>query len=285
MPMNEPTEPPAAYIPPPPSLPVMSAAVSVPILVVKEEVPKVEAKREEPTEEISPEAALNEWIISVLKDAISYPTRKHGWAILVPGAVLTIAMPIVALLPILGPIICLGIFGFLAAYYLDIIGTSTNGDRALPDWPVVTNMAEDIFWPALKVIGVCFISFAPSILYSLIQGKVANDGVIGSLFYLISAAYIPMACIALVMTDSLTSALPHRVIPAIKRCLPEYLVPVLVLISIKVLTVLVEGLSVLILPVLLSAILTSLITFYGLILQARITGLTCHRFRERIQWG
>lgn len=94
-----------------------------------------------------------------------------------------------------------------------------------------------------------------------------------------------MACIAVVMTDSLTEALPHRVLPAIKRCLPEYFMPVVVLIFIKVVTVLIQGVATFVLPTFLSAILISLITFYGLIMQARITGLTCQRFRERIQWG
>jgi hypothetical protein len=283
--MKDSKELPAPYIPPPPTLPVVQAVASPPPVKVQEEAPKVTAPPEEPDEEISPDAELSEWIISILKDAIAYPTRKHGWAILIPGALMIIAMPIVALMPILGFVAFLLILGYLCAYYLDIIGTSTNGDTALPDWPSVSNLAEDVFWPSLKILAVCLISCLPLILYGFTRENYSTEGIIGSLLYFLSAAYLPMACIALVMTDSVISALPHRVLPAIKRCLPEYLVPVVVLILIKVISMLVEGLTSLILPAFLSAMLTGLITFYTLIIQARITGLTCQRFRDRIEWG
>jgi hypothetical protein len=196
-----------------------------------------------------------------------------------------LAVPIVALVPILGGVAVLLIAAYLAAYYLHIIGTSTNGDEKLPDWPSMTNFTEDILGPLLQVIAVSFISVSPTILYSLFQGEYATGGIFGGLLYLMSATYFPMACIALVMTTSLISALPHRVLPAIKRCLPEYWLPVIALVSIKVAIVLIEGLSILILPNFLSSVVMALIAFYGLIMQARITGLTCQRFRERIQWG
>jgi hypothetical protein len=93
-----------------------------------------------------------------------------------------------------------------------------------------------------------------------------------------------MACIGLVMTGSIATALPHRVIPAIKRCLPEYVVPVTFLIMIKVVTVLIQGIAI-ILPAFISMILLSLVGQYFLMMQARITGLTCRKFRDRIQWG
>jgi hypothetical protein len=224
---------------------------------------------------------MNEWIIAVVKDAFQYPRRTHGWSILIPA----MAVPIVALVPILGGVAILIIAGYLAAYYLHIIGTSTNGDEKLPDWPSMTNFAEDILWPLFQVLAVSFISVSPTILYSLFQGEYATDGIFGGLLHLMSAAYFPMACIAVVMTDSLISALPHRVLPAIKRCLPEYWLPVIALVCIKVATVLIEGLSILILPNFLSSVVMALVAFYGLIMQARITGLTCQRFRERIEWG
>lgn len=285
--MSEPNEPTAAYIPPPPNLPAVQSTPSAPPERTIEAPAKVKEPKEEtePEIEVNPEAAFTEWTISILKDALSYPTRKHGWSILIPGALLTIALSFVVIVPILGLIAFFCIFGFLAAYYLDIIGTSTNGDKSLPDWPVTTNVAEDALWPAMKIIGVTMVSFSPTLLYALSQGKSGADGVIGSLLYFLSAAYFPMACIALVMTDSLTSALPHRVLPAIKRCLPEYWVPVVVLILLKVITVFIEGICLFILPAFFSATLIALMTFYGLIIQARITGLSCQRFRERIQWG
>ncbi len=281
--MSESIEPSSAYIPPPPSLPV----VQVPTLPLPQQVIVESTKLKAPEPELAPEievnpnTATNEWIIAVVKDAFQYPRRTHGWSILIPA----MAMPIVALVPILGGVAILIIAGYLAAYYLHIIGTSTNGDEKLPDWPSMTNFAEDILWPLFQVLAVSFISVSPTILYSLFQGEYATDGIFGGLLYLMSAAYFPMACIAVVMTDSLISALPHRVLPAIKRCLPEYWLPVIALVCIKVAIVLIEGLSILILPSFLSSVVMALIAFYGLIMQARITGLTCQHFRERIQWG
>ena len=281
--MSTSNEPAAAYIPPPPSLPVVQAPSSPLLKQVIVESNKVEAAEAklEPDIVVNPNTAMNEWIIAVLKDAFRYPQRKHGWSILISA----MAVPIVALVPILGGVAVLLIAGYLAAYYLDIIGTSTNGDILLPDWPVMTNFAEDILWPFLQVIAVSFISLSPTILYSLFQGEPATGGIFGGLLYLMSAAYFPMACIALVMADSLISALPHRVLPAIKRCLPEYWLPVIALVCIKVAIVLIGGLTILILPNFLSSVVMALIVFYGFIMQARITGLTCQRFRDRIQWG
>lgn len=90
--------------------------------------------------------------------------------------------------------------------------------------------------------------------------------------------------IAFVMNSSVSAAWPQRVIPAILRCLPEYFVPVVLLIGIKIASVLLEG-ALSILPVFLSSAIMTLIGFYLLMVQARITGLTALQLRERMAWG
>jgi len=275
---------PAEYIPPPPDVPVVEASPPSPQIVTETEPASIETLSKEVVEVSCPDSMTNEWIISILRDAFAYPLRKHGWTILIPGGLLAILLTIGAAAPVLGIFAVIFGIGYFAAYYFDIIGTTISGDESPPEWPVLSNFTEDVFRPALQLAGAFLISYFPSVLFSFMRNKNQTEGLMDSILYMLSSAYFPMACIALVMTGSLATALPHHVIPAIKRCLPKYLVPLVFLILIKVLTVLIDGIAI-ILPAFISAMLGAMIWFYLLMIQARITGLTCWRFRERIQWG
>jgi hypothetical protein len=290
--MNAADLPPPNFTPPPPNLPP-PAPVETPI-----ELPRIE-KQTEPLPSATPapmvgsamaatdeevEALESERLVKMLLQAFKYPLSKDGWAILIPGGVMAILLSIGSLAPVIGLVAVIFSAGYFASYYSDIISSSINGDENPPDWPVISNFMEDIVGPAFMMMGVALISFSPTLLYSAYAGELAADGIIGSLLYFAGCAYFPMAMISFVMNSSVAAALPHRVIPAILRCLPEYFVPVVLLIGIKILSVLLDGVFS-ILPVQLSSPIMTLVWFYLLMVQARITGLTGLNLRERIGWG
>lgn len=283
--------PPPDFTPPPPNLPPPVAAE--PAAVPREPIetntpPTVEttlsrtssvAQTQEETEALESERQ-----IQILVRAFKYPLSQEGRSILIPGCILAVLLMIGGFAPAIGFFATLFSAGYFASYYLDIIASTINGDENPPDWPVISDFAEDILWPALAMTALGVISFCPTFLYSLYAGKIASDGIIGSLLYFAGCAYFPMAMIAFVMHSSVSAALPHRVIPAILRCLPEYFLPVVFLIGIKITSVLLEG-ALSILPIILSSTLITMLGFYLLMVQARITGLTARDLRERIAWG
>lgn len=288
--MNAANLPPPNFTPPPPNLPAPASiepVIESPRLVTNETlapVPPAAVALSHAVGSEDTEALEREHLVKMLLQAFLYPLSKDGWAILIPGGIMALLLSISSLAPVIGFVAAIFSAGYFASYYSEIIASSINGDESPPDWPVVSNFVEDILWPALAMAAVAVISFFPTFLYSLYAGKMASSGFIGTLLYFAGCAYFPMAMIAFVMNSSVSAAWPQRVIPAILRCLPEYFVPVVVLIGIKIASVLFEGILS-ILPVFLSSAIMTLIGFYLLMVQARITGLTALHLRERMAWG
>ncbi len=292
--MNEPGKAAGGFIPPPPDLPAPEIApVSESLEKIIEpavgwHAPSPEKKDEPPPDDtnawLEPDANTNEWIVGMMRDAFLYPWRKSGWAILVPGAGLALLLTVGAFAPFIGLAATVFGVGYFAAYYFDIIGTTIGGKDAPPEWPELSNYMDDIARPALQMAVVFTLSFLPSIWYALSQGAAHREDLPAQLLYLAGALYFPMGCIALGMSGTIITALPHHVVPAIKRCLPGYLVPMVFLFVIKVLSQVLHGLL-FAAPAFVSVALGWLLWFYLLMIQARITGLTCRRFRDRINWG
>ena len=94
--------------------------------------------------------------------------------------------------------------------------------------------------------------------------------------------YLPMATLSVVYHGTFSAAFPHRVIPAIAKCMPGYLLGVGALAGGEALQEL--------LTVPFSAIpyiglaIPFLIYFYSLVVQARLTGTLYLRYQDRIGW-
>ena len=221
-----------------------------------------------------------------MRDAVAYPFRKDGWAIVIPGAFLSILLGIGAIAPLFGIFAILFGVGFFAAYYFEVIETTISGKDSAPDWPGLSNLSEDVWRPAFQIVGVYLISFFPGI-FSFWMGRdtqTVEAGLITIALDLLGSIYHPMACIAVIMNGSIFAALPHRVLPAIGRSLPGYLAPVLFLLLIKAgIRLIMEASTPL--PALFEIMITAMIGFLTLIIQARIAGLAGRRFRDKIGWG
>ena len=91
-----------------------------------------------------------------------------------------------------------------------------------------------------------------------------------------------MATLAIVCSDTVRSALPDQVFPAIRRCLPGYGLCILLFglaeIAQGLAKVMVGGVPVL------GMLLPGLVGVYGLLVQARLAGMIYLRSSEKLPW-
>ena len=188
----------------------------------------------------------------MLRDAITYPWRRGGPYILIPGAFLALALSVSAWAPVIGLIsVALGSCYF-AAFYFSIVENTFSGRHRVPDWPEFADLYDDLIRPGLQMAaifivckllaaGVGAILFETGIiqleeetragglmvtLLWLVIHPASASAVLGQMSGVIFALYFPMAVIGVVANGHVGGALPHRVIPAILRCLPGYLLGV-----------------------------------------------------------
>ncbi|MCB1226346.1 MAG: hypothetical protein KDK99_11080 [Verrucomicrobiales bacterium] len=229
----------------------------------------------------SPPALSADDLVSLIKDAATYPWRRDGGMTLVSGALCALVMTAGPFILFGGPFIM--VFGawYFAAYYFEVIGTTMTGRDSPPDWPSLSNGLDSIFWPGLQMLGVALISSLPEIA---IASFTASEE--GSFLRLAGAAfawlYLPMATLAVVYFGSLSQALPHRVLPAIRACMPSYLVASGILACSHVVTETIVGLSTGV-P-LLGSLFAWVITFYTAIVQARFLGTLHRRHAVDLDW-
>jgi hypothetical protein len=218
----------------------------------------------------------------MLADVVTYPVRSGGWLMIAIGAGFSILLYLATWAPFIGGIVGLLAAGFFAAYYLDVINATVNGGDDPPDWPSVSDFKEDILLPLIYTIGIALISWGPLMLTQFMdktwEGKEAWQ--VGAFAF--AVIYFPMATLGYVMHGHLGGALPHRVLPAIFRALPGYLVVIVLFTVLTALSTLSEVISKV--P-LIGIVLTAAPTLYLLMAQGRLIGLLYRSKREQIGWG
>lgn len=253
-------------------------------------------------------APLLNWMVAVLKDASTYPWREQGWAILIPGAVLAVILGIGGNAPGLGVYAVAFSLGLIGGLYFKIIGTTIGGDDQMPDWPSLFNWS-DMVASAGQVAGASLASYGPLVVYAFAIPASERSATVEWLLAVYGFCYHPMACINLVMEAGAESWLPHKVLPAILRCLPGYLVgvlPLAIFAGFAVLPMVLRSKAKLISLVFdwymngfglsfkafgplalfaLTWLCLSAVSFYLSIAHARIVGLIGRRFRDRLGWG
>jgi hypothetical protein len=220
---------------------------------------------------------------NLLLDVLTYPFRGGGWLMLLIGAGMSILLKIASIAPLIGMIAGLFSAGFFASYYLDIINNTVNDKDDPPEWPDISNFGEDIGRPLLQTLGVALISLVPYALTFLLDAtdpaRETWQWAARALFIL----YFPMSMLGVVMHGHLGGALPHRVIPAIFRALPGYLLVVALFAGLTVLSSLSDAIGSTI-PFL-GFVITAIPTLYLLMAEARLIGLLYRAKREQIGWG
>lgn len=220
---------------------------------------------------------------SMFADALGYPLRFGGWAVIVTGAVLSVILDITSGVPVIGLPAALFSAGFFASFYLDIVATTIAGDDGTPDWPSVSDFLDDILMPFVRVIGVTLISFGPAIaVLWLMDEKVRTFPWTLCAAVLWGCFYFPMALLGSVVCGNLYGALPHVVLPSVFRAMPGYLLTVPGLAVAVAVCGLAEEYSHRIPCV--GWLIAAAIAIYSLMVQARVIGLIYREKREALGW-
>lgn len=165
-----------------------------------------------------PELKSSEWL-GLMRDAITYPVRKDGWYILLPGALLAIAL-------LIGTAFGLGLSifpfvfgcGYFSAYYLSVIETSVGGRDEPPDWPAVSSIIEDIVMPAVAVAIAAPLSFVPLNLYDAMGLDGGVNIMIECALFLAGIVYFPFALLSYSVRGGISALLPQYVLRDVFRC-------------------------------------------------------------------
>ena len=162
-----------------------------------------------------------------LPGAIVYPFRGAGVLILIFSAVLfSVAGNMAGIFSIFFKI---GTIGYLFSYMQNIIHATANEEAEMPELPGM----DDVFGGFLRLAGTVLMSFGLVIALLILRlsgvdvpvSAIIITGILGCL-------YFPMAFLAVAMKDNVMASNPLVVVPSILRVPLQYLVTVVIFISI-----------------------------------------------------
>lgn len=162
-----------------------------------------------------------------LLDVLGYPFDRAGFPLFIVGSLLILASNFATILPVVGLFSVIFIFAYLSGLFFELVYLSAIDQDNLYCFPDLADPFEDILLPAVKVIAVVFISFAPLIAWE-VWGDSEHEYATAIRFGLVgwAALYFPMAMLATVIFGTITGASPHIVLPGIFNAGPIYLVSV-----------------------------------------------------------
>jgi len=216
-------------------------------------------------------------------DALRYPVRKGGWAMILTGTVLAVLLDVFKLTPVFGLAVAIFAAGYFSSFYLDIISSTMAGDDHLPDWPSFTEFLDDVVMPFLRVAGLVIASFWPVFVVPFVVDEEAPK-----FWWAIGVAlvwgcfYFPMAALGSMMMGNLFGALPHIVLPAIVRSMPGYLLAVIGLAVAVAACGVAEEFGGRIPYV--GWFVAAAVALYSLMMQARLIGLIHREKRDALGW-
>ena len=228
-----------------------------------------------PLEPLPVTETLDDWM-DILRDAMTYPPRKDGWFILLPGAIMGVVLTIT-----FGYGLLLGT-AYFAAYYLSVVQSTIVGRDQPPDWPSITNLSEDLWQPLGAVAMASLVSFAPRLIYIILVPKSAQATMVTLLLEGFGRMYFPMALLSYVMQEDSGSILPHRVLPAMVRTWRGYLIVTGAMLGMGLVS---DGLLALSSWVpLLGSVFACLVTLWFLMVHGRLLGLFYLKYQQRLGW-
>lgn len=243
---------------------------------------------------------ISDTMAGLVMDAFTYPVRRGGLSMIGMGAVIIFIASVSTYAGTIGLVACALCWSYIAAYFFEIINHTLTNRSTVPHWPELSNLMEDVWAPGLQMLTVILVSTIPKVLVAVALGDSPavlgviftlsywryDDGLLHSFMWLAAMAgwaYFPMAALSVVWHGTLSSALPHRVLPAIIRCMPGYLWCAAAYAGIEIL-------------ILECKLVTSLLPFggtflvmmaimYGFLAQGRLIGLMSMHYHNRLPWG
>ena len=226
---------------------------------------------------------------SSLPGAFAYPLKPKSLTFLAAG---TLFFALVDFLGSYSIWLRIVYIGYTFAYLQRVIHTAAQGSDEAAGWPDISAFWDDIFVPFLQTMGLFLVCFGPAIGLGFWAGfeafKSGNADPTKMVLIIAAivggAAYYPMALLALAMFDSIVSANPMVVIPAMIRVPVEYLV-VLVITAVILVVRIAERVLVDFIPVaVLPELITAAVVLYFLTVQGRMLGLMYYAKRHKLGW-
>lgn len=162
----------------------------------------------------------------MISDALAYPLKGTGRYILVIGALLSLLLSLGTYIPVLGLILAIGASGFFSAYLFKVINSTVCGRDEPCDWPDFQDVLSDLVVPWLCMLSASFFSFGP---YALVSNSYGEAGLISIALLILGFIHFPMAVLCVAISGTMRAAFWKTTVPLMARCMPEYLVLVLVL--------------------------------------------------------
>ncbi len=225
-----------------------------------------------------------------LFNALAYPLAGDGAIMLAAGTVFfTLLMGGTMLAPRASILLGVFCFGYLLVALQNIVQTSAYGEPRMPAWPAFESATwfAELLHPCLLWLGTLALCLGPGYAVLSVYGDARDTTVIGFGWALLigGAVYLPMALLAVAMTDSFGGLDPRLVIPSILAIPGRYLLALMLLGAMTAMSQAVHaGLDRLHLG-LLGALPNGFLTLYIAVAQARILGLIYHTNRDRFRWS
>lgn len=221
--------------------------------------------------------------------AFAYPLKMKSLSFLIFG---TLFFAIVDFLGSYSWYLRVVYIGYTFAYLQRLIHTAAQGTDEAPSWPDISAFWDDIMIPFFQTVGLMLVSFGLAIGMMIWVGMDIKDTGSAPPWKLVvlgiatfgGAIYYPMALLALAMFDSIVSANPLVVIPAIMRVPLEYLV-VTVVTGVLFAVKFVGGFVAEFIPVpAFPDLLMAGVGLYFLTVQGRLLGLMYYAKRDKLGW-
>lgn len=229
-----------------------------------------------------------------LPRAFEYPFRAEGMVLLTVGTLFylivesaTYVSRFAGLIGLVS-VIFLTVFGFgyLFAFMKSIITSTAQGSQVLPDWPDVSEWAEDIVLPFGQMLGTAVFSFLPVV--GLWVAEALGIDVPVWLFIaaiVVSSFYYPMGLLSVAMHDTVIGLNPLLIVISISRVIREYLVCWLVLAGVFAVRQLTIAFLPKILPLpIVPYVISGFVGLYLLTVLTRILGLMYLAKKNELGW-
>lgn len=231
---------------------------------------------------------------AMLTNAFRYPLQRHGWVLLLGGSLLLFLIDIVlagmgngtpasaALALVIG--VLAG--GYLFAFLQRIISSTALGEEKMPGWPDFTELWQDMIQPFRLLWGIFAACFGPALIcwYFAYNGSEFAEKAQVPLI-IAGFLYLPMALLAVAMSDSLSSLNPLIILRSICKVPLQYLIACLLLAVVIGLKWAIElGMEKVIPIFAIRYLISAPLLLYFLIVEMRVLGLIYFRNRRKLGW-
>lgn len=224
-----------------------------------------------------------ESFFALLPRVFFYPLKHGGLIALIAGVVFYVVIRFLSFISFVGYALLLLALIYLCGFLVKVVSSSASGKDALPDWPDISQLGDEVVRPCLFWVGTSIFCFAPAFAYLYFaRPPDADSDLIYWLLFVLGSAYFPMALLAVILFENPLALNPITVVRAIARVPLEYVTALGILLVLSLMNWLFELLLVQV-PVAGFA-LQALTSLYLAVIEMRVLGLIYWCNRERLSW-